>query len=124
MWPDLQLETNTKKLQTYSGKALTLIGKAEVDIKYGGQQVNLPLLVVAGEGRSHFGQDWLSSMTLNWRDIHQVQESTLESVLNRSTEVIQGGLRNGPVSVKPDLFLIPCKCKLRNGLSVHGKTTH
>jgi len=88
MWPDLQLETNTKKLQTYSGEALTLIGKAEVDIKCGGQQVNLPLLVVAGEGQSHFGQAWLSSMTLNWCEIHQVQESTLESVLNRSTEVI------------------------------------
>lgn len=66
-----------QKLQTYFGEALTLIGKAEVDITHGGQQVNLPLLVVAGEGRSHF-----SSITLNWREIHQVQESTLESVLN------------------------------------------
>ena len=117
VWPDLQLEATTKKLQTYSGEALTLVGEAEVAVKYGSQQVKLPLLVVAGEGRSLFGRDWLSSIRLNWHEIHQVQESTLESVLNRHTEVFQGGLGTlkgyrAKIHIDPDVQ--PRFCKARS----------
>ena len=49
-------------------------------------------LVVVEEGRSLFDQGWLSSIKLNWCEIHHVQELTLESVLSRHTEVFQCAL--------------------------------
>lgn len=36
-----------------------------------------PCLAVVGEGRNLFGRGWLSSIKLNWREIHHVQELTL-----------------------------------------------
>ena len=45
------------KLKTYSGAPLEVKGRAQVEVRYQGQEASLPLLVVAGEGPSLLGQD-------------------------------------------------------------------
>ena len=59
LWPNKRLLPTTVKLQTYSGEALTVRGTMIVRVRHGGQEAQLSLLVVNGEGPSLLGRDWL-----------------------------------------------------------------
>ncbi len=58
----------------------------------GKQAAQLPLIVLSGDGPSLFGRNWLESIQLDWKQIHQVQGSTLQEVLGRHQDVFQEGL--------------------------------
>ena len=58
LWPSLALQQTPVKLKTYSGAPLEVKGRAQVEVRYQGQEASLPLLVVAGEGPSLLGRDW------------------------------------------------------------------
>ena len=52
-------------------------------MQYEEQRARLPLIVLKGEGPSLFGRNWLESVWLDWKRIHQVQGSSLQDVLYR-----------------------------------------
>ena len=54
-----QLTKCAIKLRTYTGQNMKVRGQKLVRVKYGNQECQLPLLVVAGKGPSLFGQNWL-----------------------------------------------------------------
>ncbi len=66
---EISLHPCTTKLRMYSGESLAVVGKAQVQVQYGEQQLELPLIVVEEEGISLFGRDWLSKLKLDWKKI-------------------------------------------------------
>ena len=89
---DVSLKKSTVKLKSYSGEDIPVIGQMEVLVKYNQQEETLPLLVVKGDGRSLFGRNWFSRITLDWKEIHQVMNNSLKTVLDRHSAVFQEGL--------------------------------
>ena len=75
-------------LRTYSGEQLKVLGQLKVTVKYNDQVQQLPLLVVAGDGPSLWGRDWLAAIQLNWAHIKQVRTG-LEPLLQKYSEVFQ-----------------------------------
>ena len=53
----------------YTGQRMSVVGQLTVLIKYQSQSHSLPLLIVAGDGPSLFGRDWLRHITLDWKTI-------------------------------------------------------
>ena len=86
---DVSLQKSTVKLKSYSGEDIPVRGQAKVIVKYNHQEENLPLLVVKGDGRSLFGRNWFSCISLNWGEIHRVYSSSLKAVLDRHAAVFQ-----------------------------------
>ena len=79
LWPEPQrprLQQSTKKLRTYTGEQLKLEGYITVEVSYGSQTQSLPLLVVAGNGPSLLGRDWMMKIRLDWHSLHCVQAAT------------------------------------------------
>ena len=92
LWPHATLKQTSTQLKTYSGAPLPVVGQEQVDVRYEEQSAQLPLMVVKGGGPSLFGRDWLACLKLDWREIHRVQRSALEEVLQRHSSVFQEGL--------------------------------
>ena len=76
----MQLEKSDTLLKTYTGEKL--------QVKYGDQVQQLPLLVVAGKGPSLWGQNWLAAIRLNWAHIKQVHMG-LGPLLQKYDDVFQ-----------------------------------
>ena len=55
-------------LKTYTEEPIRLMGNLHVRVQYGDQVAKLALVVVAGEGPSLFGRNWLKCLKLNWSD--------------------------------------------------------
>ena len=90
-WPDRQLQT---QLSTYSGEPLGVLGTLEVEVQYEELRAHLPLFVLKGEGPSLFGRNWLESVRLDWKRIHQVQGSSLRiggNVVKPSLQPVEKG---------------------------------
>ena len=79
-WPDKTLEQSNKKLYSYSGEAIPVLGS----MTYKSQIATLPLLVVKGEGPSLFGR--------NWHEIYTVHASHLQATIRKHAAVFQEGL--------------------------------
>ena len=60
LWPSLALQPTPVKLKTHCGAPLEVKGQVQVEVQYKGQKASLPLLVIAEDGHSLFGWDWLS----------------------------------------------------------------
>lgn len=60
-----------------------------VEVRHGGEEAQLPLVVVAGSGPSLLGRDWLSQLRLDWQAIHRLQELTLSEVLEKHKAVFE-----------------------------------
>ena len=75
IWPTQPappLHPTDVKLRTYTGEAIPVIGKLMVKVEYQGQEEELPL-VVAGDGPSPLGQDWLAKLKPEWKHLFNVQ---------------------------------------------------
>ena len=61
-WPEgaPSLEKWAVKLHTYTSEQVVVVGSITVTVCYNTQVVELPLLIVKGEGPSLFGHNWLS----------------------------------------------------------------
>ena len=68
-WPSKELKESSAILRTYTGQALEVIGCTDATVKYRSQEMQLPLLVVAGEGPSLFGHNWLNRIKLDWESL-------------------------------------------------------
>ena len=86
-----QLTKCAIKLRTYTGQNMKVRGQKLVRVKYGNQECQLPLLVVAGKGPSLFGRNWLGSIQLDWGSIKQIR-APLEELLQEFEEVFRAEL--------------------------------
>ena len=54
------LQPTTVKLRTYTGSEIPVVGTMTVKVQHYDQQLEMPLVVVAGSGPSLLGRDWLA----------------------------------------------------------------
>ena len=92
LWPGRSLQPSSTRLQTYLKETIPVVGCTCVNVDYNGQMCELPLVVVGGSGPSLLGRDWLSQIQLDWRQINQVHNASLVSVLARYPGVFKEGL--------------------------------
>ena len=93
-WPEERpsLQQSSVKLHTYTGEQVVVVGSVTVTICYNTQVVELPLLIVKGEGPSLFGRNWLNKIQLDWRAINQVTSHVHNKVLDKYPEVFKDEL--------------------------------
>ena len=90
-----RLEASTAHLKMYTGEEISLLGQTTVDVSYKSQSKKLGLLVVAGNGPSLLGRDWLSQLQLDWSQINSVLASTApacEEILDKHKTVFKNEL--------------------------------
>ena len=68
----IPLKMTMARLKTYSGEPLALRGQISVKVKKGETVVQLPLLVVEGQGPPLMGRNWLSKVPINWYHIKEL----------------------------------------------------
>ena len=69
----LQVQPTNVKLRIYIGKEIPVVGRVAIKVEHLEQEEQLPLVVVAGEGPSLLGRDWLSKLKLDWKTIFSTQ---------------------------------------------------
>ena len=109
-WKEKLLEVKLKKseilLKTYSGERLQVVGQALVVVEYKRMKVELPLLVVEGNGPSLLGRNWLNTIQLDWKEIKYVS-TELNSLLQKYAGLFKNELGTmagiqAKLAVKPD----------------------
>ena len=86
------------RLRTYTGEMIKVLGQIDADVVYEGQQKSLKLMVVAGQGPSLLGRNWLQHITLNWKQIKAVlaqpedEAPELSTLLNQYEDIFENGL--------------------------------
>ena len=115
-WPDTPLQVSNVKLRTYSNESLQVLGQIEAKIQYNKQEVQLPLIIVKGNGPSLFGRDWLAHIQLDWKKIHSIQKCGVAKVLERHSHVFKetlGTLQGYEAHLYVDPQVKPRYCKAR-----------
>ena len=82
----VKLKKYRVSLRTYSAEHLVIVGEVYVQVLHKGEQLNLRLIVVSGDGPSLLGREWLKEMEIDWKTlcqqshvgIHQVPRGGLE----------------------------------------------
>ena len=92
LWPGRSLQPTPVRLRSYTKEPIAVLGCCNVNVHYRGQTGEMPLLIVAGTGPTLLGRDWLCQIQLNWKEIHQVHSSSLQSLLARYSSVFEEGL--------------------------------
>lgn len=67
-----KLKASEAELKTYTGEVLKILGEITVAVSYRDQSANLCLLVIAGDGPSLMGRNWLSHIRLDWKQLNQL----------------------------------------------------
>ena len=113
------LHPTKKRLCTYTREPLDVVGVIHVTASYQSQTAELELIVVAGEGPSLFGRDWLRVLRLDWEHLNTIQSAVTESLqplLKRHAEVFKdelGLVRDAPDKIHVDPSVQPRFCKPR-----------
>ena len=80
-------------LRGYSGQQLEVKGQKEVKVQYGEQKLSLPLVVIGGHKRpALLGHDWLSSLKLDWAQLHSLQVDPVQQLLTKYSKIFQKGV--------------------------------
>ena len=66
-FPHLKLNNCSITLKTYTDQFMKVTGQLHVQVSYGSQMAPLILVVVAGNGLSLLGQNWLKYLQLDWK---------------------------------------------------------
>ena len=94
-FPNEKLHQSKILLKTYTEEPIRLIGNLHVRVQYDDQVAKLALVVVAGNGPSLFGRNWLKYLKLNWSEIASVrstQSEGLDALLKRHAPLFDEGL--------------------------------
>ena len=79
----LNVQPSESKLRTYTGELIVPVGTVSVGVNYKGQSIELPLLVVPGDGPSLLGRNWLSHIKLDWHSLFRIsRENNFDTVQN------------------------------------------
>ncbi|XP_072182146.1 uncharacterized protein [Diadema setosum] len=88
-----QLSQSDVVLRTYTGDKIPVVGACNVNVRHNAQDLELPLLVVAGDGPNLLGRNWLARLKLDWNTIAVVkQTNSLDSVLANYNDLFHDGL--------------------------------
>ena len=90
---------------------MPVLGSLTVAVSYKHHHSQEPLLVVEGSGPNLLGRNWLDNIQLDWRQINQMQQSSLHAVLQQHEAVFQGGL--GALKVYHARILVDRKARFR-----------
>ena len=92
---EAQLQPSQVVLQTYTAESVMVVGVLPVRVPYKGEEYELSLVIVGGNGPALFGQDWLSKIRLDWHSItfHTVLSPELERVLQKYEVVFHEELK-------------------------------
>ena len=71
-YANLKLRKSNVLLKTYTDERIPVIGQLNVHVRYGEQSASLVLLVVAGDGPTLLGRNWLRYIRLDWKSINAV----------------------------------------------------
>ena len=91
-WPDATLVESRITLSSYGGESIPVLGTIDVLVKYGHQDVKLPLSVVKGDGPSLLGRNWLEKINFNWYEIFWLHNATLNELLEKHRAVFGSDL--------------------------------
>ena len=80
VFPDLPLHRSRVILKTYTGEPMRVIGNLHVCVRYGTQAAKLVLVVVAGDGPSLFGRNWLNHIQPELAPFTAVRTINLKSL--------------------------------------------
>ena len=83
------------KLKSYSGHEIPVLGEAKVQVSYGDQQACPPVIVTAGDGPALMGQNWLSVLRLDWKQIKQISLEPcyqVEKLVSKYASLFDGDL--------------------------------
>ena len=113
--PHLELQPSAVILKTYSGEQLKVLGQAQVKVTYKTQEVETPLIVVAGEGPTLFGRNWLHVLQLDWKEIRYVT-TAIDKLLQKHEILFKdelGTMKNIQVRLCVKSDAIPKFCRAR-----------
>ena len=119
LFADLKLHRTTLRLKTYTEEYMQVTGQLRVVEQYGKQQEKLVLIVVAGNGPSLFGSNWLKYLRLDWSTIatvNTVRGKSLQALLKEQPQLLAEGLGKvepyrATLQVWPDVM--PKFCRFR-----------
>ena len=88
LFPGAELQPSRISLRTYTAERVQVLGALPVQVAYGTQVKDLPLVIVQGGGPALLGRDWLGHIKLDWPVIayHTVDKLELEGTLQRYQE--------------------------------------
>ncbi|KAM7286060.1 uncharacterized protein ISCGN_032945 [Ixodes scapularis] len=91
----IPLQEAGTKLVTWSNESLSVVGRANVEVKFKGCRAELPLSVIKKRGNSLLGRSWFESLGIRLSGIQQIK---VEDVTSRFAEVFGSDLPgfNGP----------------------------
>ena len=114
------LEPSSISVRTYSGEELRVLGSLTVSVRYKEQEHRFTLVVICVSGPSLLGRDWLSSLRLDWRELHLLKSSTvmkpLEEILEWHAAVFKdelGTIAGVTAKILVDPTVQPRFCKPR-----------
>ena len=116
LWPARQLSTCHYRLRSYANSPITVLGCFESEVHYKSQVAKLPLIMVEGSGPSLLGRNWLEHIVLDWREIHHISTTSLQSVLEKHHRVFQkdlGTMNNFQAKIYVNSTAKPQFCKAR-----------
>ena len=90
-FPESELVDSDVLLKTYTGEKLRVLGQMQATVVYNGQMRSLPLLVMAGNGPSLCGRNWLTEIQLNWKLIKHVHQG-YEPLLDKYSDIFRNEL--------------------------------
>ena len=73
------LQRTKKRLKTYTGEPVEILGKFEAETLVEGKSHLLPFLVVEGTGPSLLGRNWLRTVRLNWDRLLHISRAATTS---------------------------------------------
>ena len=81
-WAHRELQQSQLRLCTYLCEPLEMMGSLRVRVYHGGQDINLSLTLVEGNGLTLLGRDWLEHRRIDWEQVCQIIASALERFLD------------------------------------------
>ena len=112
------LQASPVKLRTYVDKPLQNLGYISAQVKHNSQEMQLPVLVVAGNGPNLLGRDRLEKLQINWKAINYLggAREEVRQLCSEFAGVFQSGLgtlKGFKASIKVDKEATPVFCKAR-----------
>ena len=113
-----KLKPSSVVLKKYGNVSMNIAGEVKVSVKLkntSSSENYLPLLVIAEEGPSLLGRDWMSALNINFGSdiINSIQSN---AILDKYPELFQEGLgkfNKYPISLEIDPNVAPKFCKAR-----------
>ena len=89
----MKLHSSDIFMKSYAAENIAVCGQLNVHVHYS-NFARLVLLVVAGDGPSLLGRNWLRYIKLDWKKIHAASKSTkLTDLLHDNSHLlVQGGV--------------------------------